>query len=188
MAEHCPALLTTAKQLIAPIRDPQTLNAYDYADVTLYGTGINDELAINDPANANNVLQASRDACRFIGVSLTFNPQQVIPQGTMVEAAQLPAASQLRIYFHAPQNAGGGLLNAITKDMLLNHTTDIFWLGGVPTFLAVKHGQIPTKDVYDAWIEDQCNQAYFATMKQIAQKIYIGEEVATDTLRQRFSS
>ena len=104
----------------------------------------------------------------------------------MVEAAQLPTASQLRIYFRAPQNAGGGLLNAITKDMLLNHTTDIFRLVGVPSFLAIKHGQIPTKDVYDAWIEDQCNQAYFAAMKQIAQKIYIGEEVATDTLRQRF--
>ena len=50
----------------------------------------------------------------------------------------------------------------------------------------MKHGQIPTKDVYDAWIKDQCNQAYFAAMKQITQKIYIGEEVATDTLRQRF--
>ena len=70
--------------------------------------------------------------------------------------------------------------------MLLNHTTDIFRLGGVPTFLAVKHSQIPTKDVYDAWIKDQCNQAYFAAMKQIAQKICIGEEVATNTLRQRF--
>ena len=76
----------------------------------------------------------------------------------MVEAAQLPTASQLRIYFRAPQNAGGGLLNAITKDMLLNHTTDIFRLVGVPSFLAIKHGQIPNKDVYDAWIEDQCNQ------------------------------
>ena len=147
---------------------------------------INDELEINDPANANNILAASRTVCHFIGVSLTFNPQQVIPQGTMVEAAQLPTASQLRIYFRAPQNAGGGLLNAITKDMLLNHTTDIFRLVGVPSFLAIKHGQIPNKDVYDAWIEDQCNQAYFAAMKQIAQKIYIGEEVATDTLRQRF--
>ena len=52
--------------------------------------------------------------------------------------------------------------------------------------MAIKHGQIPLKDVFDAWIEDRWNNVLFMAMAQIAKTMYIGEEIVTDTLKQRF--
>ena len=43
-------------------------------------------------------------------------------------------------------------------------------------------------DVFDNWMDDRHNHTYFKAMTMIADNMYIGEEVATDTLRQRFHS
>ena len=101
----------------------------------------------------------------------------------MVNAAHLPAASQTCIYFRAPQNAaGGGLLNAITKNILTTQPENIFQLVNRPPFLAVKQGHIPLKDVFDAWLQEQLNHAYFFAMKQIGKHLYIGQEIPTESL------
>ena len=68
----------------------------------------------------------------------------------------------------------------------MKDATTIVRLGVDISFMAIKHGHIPLKDVFDAWIEDCWNQVYFMAMAQIAKTMYIGEEVATDTQKQRF--
>ena len=121
-----PALAVTAKQLLPTIKTLTTLNLYTYTDATLYGNTVQQELEINDLANANMVRADSRAACRWIGLTMTFEPQGIIPQGDMIDAAKLPAGSSLRVYLRAPANAGGGLLNAISKAMLVNTPEQIF--------------------------------------------------------------
>ena len=74
-----PASLVTAKQMIPTLTNFNTLNIYSYSDAALYGNTIQHELAIDDPADANAVLAASRAGCRFMALTLTFSPQQVIP-------------------------------------------------------------------------------------------------------------
>ena len=102
MMHVAPALLVSAKNILPTLTDLNTLNVYAYSDASLYGNTLQNELAIDDPADANAILAASRAACRYVGLTLTFDPTQVIPEGNMVEAAQLPAACQTRIYFRAP--------------------------------------------------------------------------------------
>ena len=184
-----PALLTTTKQFLATLKDLNTLNVYTFQDASLHGNTIHQELDINDPGDVNVILAASRADCRYIGLTITFAPRHVVPLGGMIEARLLPDASTLRVYIRAPLNAigvGGGLLNAIDKNMLINQPGNIFRLAGAQTILAIKHGQIPLKDVFDAWMDERLNEAYFKGMAQVATVIYIGEEVATDTLKQRF--
>jgi hypothetical protein len=74
------------------------------------------------------------------------------------------------------------------KDMLTNNPGQIFLTFVNIVFTAIKHGQIPMKDVFDAWMSEQTNKMYFYAMGQIAYKMFIGAEVlvATDTLKQRF--
>ena len=189
MMEVVPALLATTRQMLPLIRDINTLNVYTFADAMLHGNTIAQDLAINDPADANAILAASRAACHFIGMTLTFNPRQATPQGTLITANELPQSSMIRVYIRAPLNnavAGGGLLNAITKDLLVNNTANVFRLGVQITVMAVKQGGLPFKDVFDHWLDERCNEVYFSGMKQVAKKMYIGTEVATDTLKQRF--
>ena len=71
--------------------------------------------------------------------------------------------------------------------MLRNSPGDIFRLVDRPQFLAVRQGLLPMHDVFQAWLTDQQNKTYFFAMKQIAHKLYIGAEVATETLKQRFN-
>ena len=147
------------------------------------------ELDRDDPAYANGVLPATRAACRFIGLTFTINPRAITPRGAMVDAAKLPEQSSLRVYIRTPLNVvGRGMLVTITKDMLVNDATTILRLGVDISFMAIKHGRIPLKDVFDEWIEDRWNQVYVMAMAQIAKTMCIGEEVATDTLKQRFHS
>ena len=75
-------------------------------------------------------------------------------------------------------------MNAITKDIVFNDVTTLLQLGVPISFMAIKHGQIPLKDVFDAWIEDRWNNVLFMAKAQIAMTIYIGKEIATDTLKQ----
>ena len=77
-------------------------------------------------------------------------------------------------------------MNTVTKDILVNNTANIFWLGVQLTVMAVKQGGLPFKDIFDQWLDERCNEVYFSGMKQVAKKMYIGTEVATDTLKQRF--
>ena len=70
--------------------------------------------------------------------------------------------------------------------MLRNSPGDIFRLVDRPQFLAVRQGVLPMHDVFQAWLTDQQNKTYFFAMKQISHKLYIGAEVATETLKQRF--
>ena len=185
MSTVSPALFVSAKQLLTTVEDFNTLNLFAFGDATLYGNTIQNELAIEDPADANVVLAASRASCRFIGLTLTLDPRRIIPQGTMVDAAALPHATTLRIYFRAPQNAAGGLLNAVTKDMLTQSPADILRVQGMPVFLAVDRGTLPVREAFDRWILDQRNHIYFEAMVQIARKSYIGTEVITETLQHR---
>ena len=78
------------------------------------------------------------------------------------------------------------MLITITKDLLLNNTSNLLRLGVDISFMTIKNGRIQLKDGFNEWIEDRWNQVYFMAMAQIAKAMYIGEEVATDTLTQRF--
>jgi hypothetical protein len=42
------------------------------------------------------------------------------------------------------------------------------------------------KDVFDDWMSEQISKTYFDVMEQIAYKMFLGAEVATDTLKQHF--
>ena len=88
-----PVLFTTARNTVPTIATRTTLNVYSYADVALYGATIGTELPINDDADDTIVRATSRAACRYIGWTLTFEPQRVIPNGTLVDATGLPEAS-----------------------------------------------------------------------------------------------
>ena len=118
-------------------------------------------------------------------MTLTFEPQRVAPQGTLVEAARLPTSSSLRVYFRAPLDAAG-LTTVIMKVMVTNNPSQLLLLGFPITFLALDRGTIPLKDVFDRWMNEQWHRAYFRAMVQIAKSSYIGEEVVTESLNQRF--
>jgi len=45
---------------------------------------------------------------------------------------------------------------------------------------------LPSKEIFVEWHDEHCNEVYFSGMKQIAKNSYVGVEVATETLRQRF--
>ena len=155
LLEVCPVLFVTAKQILPSLKNFNTFNVYKLTDVTLHGNTLGAELVMDDPANSNRILPATRTDCRTIGLTFAINPRAITPQGAMVDVAKLPEPSSFRVYVRAPLNAvGGGLLNSITKDMLLNNATATFILGVDISFLAIKHGQIPLKDVFDAWIKD----------------------------------
>ena len=102
-----PALYVTAKQILPMFPQFTTLNLYSFLDASLYGNTVQAELPIDDPGDGNAILAASRVACRCLGLTLTFEPQRVVPQGTLVEAPRLPTASSLRVHFRAPLDANG---------------------------------------------------------------------------------
>ena len=52
--------------------------------------------------------------------------------------------------------------------------------------MSLKNGQIPLRDNFDAWLTEQINRTYFFGMAQIARTVYIGRDIATETLKQRF--
>jgi hypothetical protein len=103
----------------------------------------------------------------------------------MVNVDTLPEAASIQIYFRAPLDANGLHAN-LTKDMLVNHPEQIFLTFVNTVFTSIKHGQIPMKDVFDAWMSEQINKTYFYAMGQIAHKMFIGAEIATNTLKQQF--
>ena len=180
-----PALYVTATQILPMFLQYTTLNVYTFSDVSLYGNTVQTELQIDDPGDGNAILAASRTACRYMGLTLTFEPRRSVPQGTLVDAATLPAASSLRVYFRAPQDANG-LSAAVTKDVVTNNPAQLLLLGFPITFMALDRSVIPLKDIFDVWIRDQWHHAYFKAMVQIARSSYIGEEVVTESLNQRF--
>ena len=102
-----PALAVTARQLLPTTKTFTTLNLYTYTDATLYENTVQNELEINDPANVNDICAALRAVCCWIGLTMTFQPQRIIPQGDMIDENKLPAASSLRVYFRAPLNGAG---------------------------------------------------------------------------------
>ena len=63
------------------------------------------------------------------------------------------------------------MLDGITKNLLLNSTTDLLRLGVDISFMAIKNGRIPLKDVFDEWIEDRWNEVYFFAMAQIVKEM-----------------
>ena len=180
-----PALLMQARNILPSILNVTTLNVFSYSDATLHGNSVNTELAIDDPADPNGILDASRAACRWIGLTLTFAPQNAIANGRMVAVDQLPEAASIRIYMRAPTD-DQGLHASITKAILTTTPAQILQMFVNSVFTAIKHGQIPMKDVFDSWMSEQIHQTYFAAMGQLAFKMFIGVEVATDTLKQRF--
>jgi hypothetical protein len=138
-----------ARNILPSILNVNTINVFSYADASLYGNGINTELTIEDAANPNDILAASRTAARWIGLTLTYSPRDAVANGTMVDVTTLPEAALIRIYFRAPLDANGLHAN-LTKDMLVNHPEQIFLTFVNTVFTSVKHGQIPMKDVFDA--------------------------------------
>jgi hypothetical protein len=88
-----PVLLMQARNIIPSILNVNTINVFSYADASLYGNGVNTELEIKDAANANKILAASRTSCRWIGMTLTYAPQNVVANGTMVDVDALPEAA-----------------------------------------------------------------------------------------------
>jgi hypothetical protein len=103
----------------------------------------------------------------------------------MVDVANLPEAASIQIYFRAPLDQNGLHAN-LTKDMLVNNPGQVFLTFVNIVFTSIKHGQIPIKDVFDTCMVEQINKTYFCAMGQIAYKMFIGVEVATDTFKQRF--
>jgi hypothetical protein len=180
-----PALLMQARNILPSILNATTLNVFTYADATLYGNNVNTELAIDDPADGNGILVASQAACRWIGLTLTYAPQNAIANVTMVKVGELPEAASLRIYFRAPTDANS-LHVSITKAILTTTPAQIFQLFVGTVFTAIKHGQILMKDVFNNLMSEQINKRYFYAMGQIAYKMFIGVEIASDTLKQRF--
>jgi hypothetical protein len=92
LSSVAPALLMQARNIIPSILNVNTINVFSYADATLHGNGVNTELEINDDANPNDILAPSQVACRWIGMTLTYSPQNAVANGTMVDIANLPEA------------------------------------------------------------------------------------------------
>jgi hypothetical protein len=107
--------------------------------------------------------------------ALTYAPQNAVANGLMVTMANLPEAVSIRIYFWAPTDANG-LHAKHTKDMLTNNPGQIFLTFVGTVFTAIKHGQIPMKDVFDNWMSEQTSKTHCYAMGQIANKMFIGAE------------
>jgi hypothetical protein len=185
LSSVAPALLMQARNIIPSIFNVNTINVFSYADASLHGNGVNTELEVDDAANPNDILAATRATCRWIGMTLTYSPQNAVANGTMVDVANLPEAASVWINFRAPLDPNGLHAN-LTKDMLVNNPGQIFLTFVNTVFTSIKHGQIPMKDVFDAWMSEQIHKTYFYAMGQIARKMFIGAEIATDTIKQRF--
>jgi hypothetical protein len=67
----------------------------------------------------------------------------------------------------------------VTPDAIVRHFPQLSIMG-------LKSGAIPLKDTFDVWQQEQISHAYFNAMKMIARCTYIGSEVATENLSQRF--
>ena len=182
-----PALLASAKQMLPDMTDRTAMGVYAYADATMYDANLTNELRREDPATPGVLDVASRAACRFIGMTLSFDPRMLAPNGNMVVAANLPSTSTQRVYIRAPQAAAGGLANTVTLATLNAPVTLLLPVGGVAAdlLMAERTGQVPMKENYDRWIEGRYDHVIFFAMKQISIKTYIGAEVATDNLQQR---
>jgi hypothetical protein len=138
LSSVAPALQMQARNIIPLILNVNTINVFSYADATWHGNGVNTELEINDAANPNNILATSRVSCRWIGMTLTYSPQNVVANGTMVDVANLPEAASIRIYFCAHLDANGLHAN-LTKDMLTNNPAQIFLTFVNIVFTSIKH-------------------------------------------------
>ena len=106
LAPIAPATYTQVKNILLVLTTRTTAGVYTYSDATLHGNDLRTELAIDDAADNTIILAASRAACRFIAMTLTFTPTAVVPNGAMINAAELPEATSIRIYFRAPMNPG----------------------------------------------------------------------------------
>jgi hypothetical protein len=115
MRTQAPSSLTLAQVNLRALEIVTTPGVYEFSDPMLHGTTVNTELPIDDPADPNVILAASRQDCRYISLTLTFSPQQVTPGGAIIQRARLPTATSLRVYFSAPQNPAGGLNDTVTK-------------------------------------------------------------------------
>ena len=189
LQQEVPSLVIVTKQYLPTLANENTVNVYQYSDCALHGNNVSVSLDMNDAADPNVILAASRAACRYLSMTMTLDPQQITPNGTAVNANSLPPATSMTIYMRAPQQPGtGGLHNGITRNMVLTSPDQIFRVANQPDFLVLKSGNTPLQQHYQEWIREQRCRVYFFAMKQIARTHYIGEEVATDTLNQRFQN
>jgi hypothetical protein len=138
LSSVAPALLMQARNIIPSILNLNTINVFSYADASLHGNGVNTELEIDDAANPNDILAASRTSCCWIGMTLTYSPQNAVANGTIVDVDTLPEAALIRIYFRAPLDAHGLHAN-LTKDMLVNNPVQIFLTFVNTVFTSIKH-------------------------------------------------
>ena len=186
----CPSVVTLAEQLLPGLKDTTTIDVYEFSDCRLHGNDVRNDLDINDPAAAANILAATRTACRWISMTLTYSPRRATPTGNSIDRNNLPEASTVRVYIRAPQEPGGGLLNAITRDDVERNPDRVIRRAGVagapPVYHILKSGTVPLEDNFTDWMELNLDKTYFYASEMIATKNYIGDEVATDTLRQRF--
>jgi hypothetical protein len=168
------------------IKNHLNVAVYTYSDPTLYGNTTANELDMTaDAANGGDFLAATRANCRWIGLTVTFSPQNAFITGG-INAAQLPEPTTTRVFVRAPMDPAGGLLAAVTRDMLMTNTNTFVTNFPDIVFHAQKNGSVLTPDVFRDWMREQLHQAYFYGMEQIIQAIYIGRQVATETLSQRF--
>ena len=185
--KECPAMVATAMQVLAAMNDLMTIAVYECGDVSLHGSDTSTALNMVDPLNPADFPANSRRDCRWLGLTFTFNPQAITTLGSVVARAQLPPASSLQIYVRAPQDAGGLHVNATKAVLEGANPENFFRVGGArPAFHAMRNGTVPLQDHFNSWWEDEKNHVYFSAMKQIAFKLYVGEDVATDSLKMRF--
>ena len=90
-----PALLVTTKQVLPSVKDFSTYGPYGITDVTLHVNSLDTNLDIDDARDANVIVAASHATCCTLGLTFTFTPRNIVPQGSMVVSAKLPTPSSL---------------------------------------------------------------------------------------------
>jgi hypothetical protein len=139
LASVAPALLMQARNILPSILNVTTINVFSYADATLHGNSVNTELTIDNPADPNGILATSRASCQWIGLTLTYAPQNAIANGRMVTINQLPGAASIRIYIRASTDANG-LYASIMKAILTTSPAQMFQMFVGMVFTTIKHG------------------------------------------------
>ena len=181
-------LLATARISLRGTEGYSTPNVHVYSDCRLF----TDDLRGNElPTTDNNgdLLADTRTRCRWLAMTFTFSPTNVVVQGNLITAANLSADSTIQIYLRAPQAANGGLHAAITRDMILNNPGQILLLnpGIVIHAMDRRNTALPSQDAFNQWILNERAHVDFEATGQIATRMYVGVIQPVDDLPNRIN-
>jgi hypothetical protein len=125
----------------------------------------------------------TRAICRWISLTLTFEPQFCEVDGEFIKPPNIcPALPQSVFTVRAPQAPNGGLVHAISKGILDTDEGMNELFQDNPVIFAASPLAHPETETYSKWIKERLYHCYFEGMRQTIKRIYLGLNMATEFL------